>query len=105
MVQECGIGRQESEESPAGSTPSEVGLNSEGAGHRVLVFAQLKNLLELVERDVLLPGGVSFLRLDGRSAPCIPSYWTFPPPLGSPLVDFSTLPICLLRYGIHNSML
>ena len=31
----------------------------------MLVFAQLKGLLDLVERDVLKPGGVSFLRLDG----------------------------------------
>ena len=30
-----------------------------------LVFAQLKGLLDLVERDVLKPAGVSFLRLDG----------------------------------------
>jgi SNF2 family DNA or RNA helicase len=35
-------------------------------GHRVLVFAQLRGLLDLVERDVLLPGGVSYLRLDGN---------------------------------------
>ena len=68
VVQECGIGRQESDDSPGGATPPEVSLDGGGAGHRVLVFAQLKNLLELVERDVLLPGGVSFLRLDGRSA-------------------------------------
>ena len=33
----------------------------------MLVFAQLKSLLELVETDVLQPGGISFLRLDGRS--------------------------------------
>lgn len=70
MLQECGIGRQE--ESPVGgpsSGPDQEGpLDSAGAGHRVLVFAQLKSLLELVERDVLQPGGVSFLRLDGRSA-------------------------------------
>ena len=37
----------------------------DAAGHRVLVFAQLKGLLDLVERDVLKPAGVSFLRLDG----------------------------------------
>ncbi len=37
----------------------------DAAGHRVLVFAQLRGLLDLVERDVLKPAGVSFLRLDG----------------------------------------
>ena len=75
VLQECGIGRQESEESPVGGSYSgpEGPLDSAGAGHRVLVFAQLKSLLELVERDVLQPGGVSFLRLDGRSAPFYPS--------------------------------
>ena len=73
VLQECGIGRQASEESPAGGSSSpDVALDNTGAGHRVLVFAQLKSLLELVERDVLQPGGISFLRLDGRSAPCTP---------------------------------
>ena len=37
-------------------------------GHRVLVFAQLKALLDIVERDLLQPNSVPFLRLDGRSA-------------------------------------
>lgn len=70
VLQECGIGRQASEESPLGGvgSPPEGPLDSGGAGHRVLVFAQLKSLLELVEKDVLQPGGVSFLRLDGRYA-------------------------------------
>jgi TATA-binding protein-associated factor len=36
-----------------------------GGGHRLLVFAQLKPLLDLVERDLLQPLGVSYLRLDG----------------------------------------
>ena len=65
-LQECGLGRQPVEDTPG--SPPEVGLESGGAGHRVLVFAQLKSLLELVETDVLQPGGISFLRLDGRSA-------------------------------------
>ena len=41
----------------------------DAAGHRVLVFAQLKGLLDLVESDVLKPAGVSFLRLDGGVEP------------------------------------
>ncbi|KAG2490891.1 hypothetical protein HYH03_010808 [Edaphochlamys debaryana] len=36
-----------------------------GAGHRLLVFAQHKALLDIVERDLLGPYGVSYLRLDG----------------------------------------
>ena len=80
-MQECGIGRLESEDSPVGGPSSgpEGPLGSAGAGHRVLVFAQLKSLLELVERDVLQPGGVSSLRLDGRSAPLHAPLF-FPPP-------------------------
>ena len=35
------------------------------AGHRVLVFAQLKGLLDLVESEVLAPLRVSSLRIDG----------------------------------------
>ena len=35
------------------------------AGHRVLVFAQLRSLLDIVARDLLQPAGVPFLRLDG----------------------------------------
>lgn len=39
--------------------------DSGGAGHRVLVFAQLKGLLDIVEQDVMRPAGISYLRLDG----------------------------------------
>jgi SNF2 family DNA or RNA helicase len=38
------------------------------SSHRVLVFAQFKGLLDLVESDVIAPMGVSYLRLDGRQA-------------------------------------
>ncbi len=37
----------------------------EEGGHRVLVFAQLKGFLDLVESDLLRPMGIPFLRLDG----------------------------------------
>lgn len=67
-AQECGIGWQSSDDSPGRSGSGDMGVDRSGAGHRVLVFAQLKGLLELVESDVLRPGGISFLRLDGRSA-------------------------------------
>ncbi len=36
-----------------------------GGGHRVLIFAQHKALLDLIERDLMQPYGVSYLRLDG----------------------------------------
>ncbi|EFJ48604.1 hypothetical protein VOLCADRAFT_74566 [Volvox carteri f. nagariensis] len=35
------------------------------SGHRMLVFAQHKSLLDIVERDLMAPYGVSYLRLDG----------------------------------------
>lgn len=35
--------------------------NGCSAGHRVLVFAQLKSMLDLVERDVLGPAGVRWV--------------------------------------------
>lgn len=66
MIQECGIGRESSDESPGRSVSPDLGQGEAGAGHRVLVFAQLKGMLDLVEADVLRPAGVSFLRLDGR---------------------------------------
>ncbi|BDA40363.1 TATA-binding protein-associated factor 172 [Coccomyxa sp. Obi] len=59
LLQECGI------ISDADSDVKEEPETSEGAGHRVLIFAQLKAFLDIVERDVLQPAGVSFLRLDG----------------------------------------
>ncbi|CAD7702492.1 unnamed protein product [Ostreobium quekettii] len=37
--------------------------------HRMLVFAQLIQMLDVVERDVLQAGGVAYLRLDGRMSP------------------------------------
>ena len=42
---------------------------SGGSGHRVLIFAQLKSYLDIVESDVLAPAGTSYLRLDGRCVP------------------------------------
>ena len=48
---------------------AEADEGSDGSGHRLLVFAQMKGMLDLVERDVLLPSGVSFLRLDGSMEP------------------------------------
>lgn len=54
------------------SSPAEVKIEEEGStgssGHRVLIFAQLKSYLDIVEADVLAPAGISYLRLDGRCA-------------------------------------
>lgn len=61
-VQESGI-------IPDTSMPAEVKSEVDipgSSGHRVLIFAQLKSYLDIVEADVLAPAGVSYLRLDGR---------------------------------------
>jgi len=65
ILRDCGIGTDAAtaaDENGGGSTAAE-------SNHRVLVFAQLKGLLDIVERDVLGPqgslAGVSYLRLDG----------------------------------------
>jgi len=50
LLYDCGIGQDEEEID---------------AGHRVLVFAQTKAMLNLVESSVLNPMKVSFLRIDG----------------------------------------
>ncbi|GFR50409.1 hypothetical protein Agub_g12626, partial [Astrephomene gubernaculifera] len=44
---------------------AEEGGGGGSSGHRLLVFAQHKALLDIVERDLLTPYGVSYLRLDG----------------------------------------
>ena len=50
----------------------EAGLAGSTSGHRVLIFAQLKGMLDLVERDLFqgaMKGSVSYLRLDGGVEP------------------------------------
>ena len=67
----CGIGRPHDEED--GGPPAAAAAAA--AGHRVLVFAQLTKVLDIVEEDLLGAGaaargglrGVSWLRLDGRT--------------------------------------
>ena len=54
---EPGLGREAAEAEEAGAAC--------GAGHRVLVFAQLRGLLDLVEQQVLAPLRVTSLRIDG----------------------------------------
>jgi TATA-binding protein-associated factor len=49
----------------AAAGESDVSEGSSDSGHRLLVFAQLKGMLDLVESLVLQPLGVSSLRLDG----------------------------------------
>lgn len=48
-----------------GAGESDLSDGSSDSGHRLLVFAQLKGMLDLVESLLLQPLGVSSLRLDG----------------------------------------
>lgn len=66
---DCGIGVDVEEEKASGedAKPNPAA----GAGHRVLVFSQLKSLLDLVETELFTTQmrDVSWLRLDGSVAP------------------------------------
>ena len=66
---DCGIGVDVEEEKASGE---EAKPNpASGSGHRVLVFSQLKGLLDLVETELFTTQmrDVSWLRLDGSVAP------------------------------------
>ncbi|KDD73604.1 hypothetical protein H632_c2014p0, partial [Helicosporidium sp. ATCC 50920] len=61
VLLQAGIGR-----ASAGEEEEDRGaVSSLDAGHRVLVFAQLRAVLDLAEECVLRPLGVPFLRIDG----------------------------------------
>ena len=72
ILLDCGVGvdkvpSEDPEDDVSGSNPRG------GAGHRVLIFSQLKAVLDLVEDELFGSrgelGGVSWLRLDGGVAP------------------------------------
>lgn len=62
LLLDCGLGN--------GST-SESGTESIVAQHRILIFCQLKSMLDIVEHDLLKPHlpSVTYLRLDGSIPP------------------------------------
>ena len=41
-----------------------------GGAHRMLIFAQLKGLLDIVEQQLLVPSRIPHLRIDGSVPPC-----------------------------------
>ena len=59
----------------AAASAASDGRQADDAGHRVLVFAQLRSLLDIVARDLLQPAGVPFLRLDGGCAHSMLHVW------------------------------
>jgi TATA-binding protein-associated factor len=72
LLADCGIVRAARADAAgiAQRLPPEPGdADAPAAAHRVLVFAQLKGTLDLVESVLLQPEGVSFARLDGDVPP------------------------------------
>jgi TATA-binding protein-associated factor len=74
ILVQCGIiqggglgssGGNGSSAAAAAAGESDLSEGSSDSGHRLLVFAQLKGMLDLVESLLLQPLGVSSLRLDG----------------------------------------
>ena len=69
ILRDCGIGGSADDDEPASATAAPSATSARGpAAHRVLVFAQLKGLLDLVETELFardMKGSVSYLRLDG----------------------------------------
>lgn len=59
LLLDCGLG--------GGGGGSEGGTEAVVAQHRVLIFCQLKSMLDIVEHDLLKPKlpSVTYLRLDG----------------------------------------
>ena len=77
ILEQCNIIRGAEADGPAADPGGDAGdrLEAEeaaaavGGGHRVLVFAQMRDVLDMVARDVLEPAGVRHLRLDGGVPP------------------------------------
>jgi TATA-binding protein-associated factor len=71
ILRDCGIGADAADDADAAASVADAVPGSSGgapAAHRVLVFAQLKGLLDLVETELFartMRGSVSYLRLDG----------------------------------------
>lgn len=65
ILVQCGIVNGQGGSAAAAAAEAELSEGSSDSGHRLLVFAQLKGMLDLVDSLLLQPLGVSSLRLDG----------------------------------------
>jgi TATA-binding protein-associated factor len=65
ILVQCGLVNGLGSSGTAAAGEADLSEGSSDSGHRLLVFAQLKGMLDLVENLVLQPLGVSSLRLDG----------------------------------------
>lgn len=73
LLLECGIGTQDSDYNKTSKKKNQQLISAEGviSQHRALIFCQLKDMLDMVENDLLrkyLPS-VTFMRLDGSTDP------------------------------------
>lgn len=73
LLLECGIGTQDSDYSKSKQKQQQQLVTSEGviSQHRALIFCQLKDMLDIVENELLkknLPS-VTYMRLDGSTDP------------------------------------
>lgn len=73
LLLECGIGTQDSDYNKSTKKKNQQLISAEGviSQHRALIFCQLKDMLDMVENDLLrkyLPS-VTFMRLDGSTDP------------------------------------
>ncbi|MEW5306068.1 MAG: hypothetical protein WDW36_008565 [Sanguina aurantia] len=71
LMAQCGIIKSTAGDEPgAPDLDDSLGLpSSSRVGHRMLIFAQLDGMLDLVEQHVLQARGVAYLRLDGSVEP------------------------------------
>jgi len=65
LLQECGIGVDKNQ------VAKEEDVLDAGAGHRVLIFCQMKAMMDIIEHDLFINNmkGVTYLRMDGSVPP------------------------------------
>lgn len=69
LLTQCGIQGSQTQEKPGNGSVDVDSVDDATPIHRMLVFAQLISMLDVVEQDVLQPAGIAYLRLDGRMPP------------------------------------
>jgi TATA-binding protein-associated factor len=71
LLNDCGIGlSQNGNDEQRKGSPSETGLESSSfSQHRVLIFCQMKQMIDIIENDLFKPlmPSVTYMRLDGST--------------------------------------
>ncbi|QRV86508.1 TBP associated factor (Mot1) [Ceratobasidium sp. AG-Ba] len=66
LLNDCGIGTPAGEDGDASKSPEDTDISSQ---HRVLIFCQMRQMLDIIEEDlfrILMPS-VTYMRLDGST--------------------------------------